>query len=166
MARMVSMALAVFLFGCSTGSIGVRRNGSPACGVSTTGLMRKTVSVDAGVATFSGLLDRKVARLDSDGSIYKMGVWDSHAGSCRGGRLVIKGFFSDTRSEPIDGSSVLLPGVFSPTRYEYTAACSRCEAALGAYSLYALDQEAQAQQQQQQQQQYQYQPASAGLRRP
>jgi hypothetical protein len=143
---MVAMALSFLVAGCSTGSIGVRRNGSQACGVSTTGFMRRTVSVDAGVATFSGLLDRKVARLDPDGSIYKVGLWDTHVGGCRGGRLVIKGIISDTESEPIDRSSVLLPGVFTPTRYEFTASCSRCEAALGAYALYAMDEEGQQQQ--------------------
>jgi hypothetical protein len=142
---MVAMALSFLVAGCSTGSIGLRRNGSQACGVSSTGFMQRTVSVDAGVATFSGLFDRKVARLDPDGSIYKVGLWDTHVGGCRGGRLIIKGIFSDTESEPIDRSSVLLPGIFSPTRYEHTASCSRCEAALGAYALHAMEAEDQQQ---------------------
>jgi hypothetical protein len=142
MSRAASIALPWLLAACSTGSVGTRSNGAPACGVSTTDLLvNRTVSVDRGVATFSGLWDRQVARMDPGGIIYKMGLWDSTAGSCQGGRLVIKGFFSDTLSEPIDRSAVLLPGIFTPTRYEYTASCSRCEAALGAYALYAIDQE-------------------------
>jgi len=141
MSRAAAIALPWLLAACSTGSVGTRSNGAPACGVSTTNLIKRTVSVDRGVATFSGMWDRQVARIDPGGTIYKMGLWDSAAGSCRSGRLIITGIFSDTQSEPIDRSGVVLPGLFSPTRYEYTASCSRCEAALGAYALYAIDQE-------------------------
>jgi hypothetical protein len=152
MFRRLALVLSLFLGGCSTGRVGVRGNGSMACGVThDAGLAKRTVSVDGGVATFYGLFGRRVARMDPGGIIYLTGLWDTEAGACRGGRLVIKGLFSDKQSEPIDRSTVMVPGIFSPTRYDYTPTCSRCEAALGAYALIALDEEDDPQLQQQSQ---------------
>src|SRR5690348_5689892 len=102
MFRTAPLVLSVLLVGCAAGSVAKRRNGAPACGVSTTrAFMNRTVSVDGDVATFSGLWNRQVARLDRDGAIHKIGLWDTEAASCRGDHLIIKGLLSDTRSEPI-----------------------------------------------------------------
>jgi hypothetical protein len=143
-----------FFLGCASGKVGIRPDGTPACGVTSGGdLMSRTVSVERGTAMFYGLMDRQVARLDASGNLIRVGLFDQHGGQCRGERLVVKGFFSDTTSERIAGGQVAMPGLFSPTIYRYTASCSTCEAALGAYALHVLEEEDQAQRQQQQNQQ-------------
>jgi len=144
------------LLGCASGRVGTRQDGTPACGVTSgNGLVSRTVSVARGSATFYGIFDREVARIDPAGTIMRKGLFDTEGGQCSGGRLVIKGFFSDTTSSAIGQGQVALPGIFSPTVYRYTGNCSTCEAALGAFALHVLEQEAQQQAQQQQQQQQQ-----------
>jgi hypothetical protein len=103
------------------------------------------VSVDAGLATFHSVFGERVARLEPDGRITRLGLFESEAGACPGDRLVMKGGSADSRSEPIGGAAVVIPGS-PPATYTFTDSCSTCEAALGAYALHVLDEEAQLRQ--------------------
>lgn len=120
-----------------------RLDGRARCDVWQPGLLSDaTVSVDHGVATSYGVFGQDVAKLNADGSISSVGLFETNQGRVEGDRLRINGLLSDTVSQPITSGRVVLPGLIVDSEYYYSPTCSVAEAALGTLALYMLQQAA------------------------